>query len=364
MLRALQLPHHGGEWTVPIALTAGNCVILKPSEKVPLTMWRVARLFAEAGVPPGVFQIVNGAAATVVALCDSPGVSALTFVGSSGVARSVAEKCHKSHKRVLALGGAENHLIALPDCDMEAASHDIVASFAGCAGQRCMAASVLVLVGETGALLDKVVAKAKALQPGTAAGQVGPVINAMARDHIVSHITKEEKLPGCEILLDGRPWADKSPGTWLGPTIVSHSAPPVTGDENGGSTPGEEVFGPVLKVVKVGTWQEALAVENASTFGNAASVYTSSGAAAEYFQTQFKAGMIGVNIGIPVPREPFSFGGLYGTRSKYGDFDITGDGAMEFFTNRRKITTKWNLPQAEAGAGRSGSDQASFVGQI
>ncbi|CAM9698602.1 unnamed protein product, partial [Discosporangium mesarthrocarpum] len=122
-------------WTVPIALTAGNCVILKPSEKVPLTMWRVGQLLVRAGVPPGVFQIVNGAAATALALCDSPKVSALTFVGSTKVAKAVAERCHLQHKRVLALGGAENHLVALPDCDFESAAHDIVASFAGCAGQ-------------------------------------------------------------------------------------------------------------------------------------------------------------------------------------------------------------------------------------
>ncbi|CAN0235828.1 unnamed protein product, partial [Pylaiella littoralis] len=342
-------------WTVPIALTAGNCVILKPSEKVPLTMRRVGQLLVEAGLPPGVFQIVNGGREAAEALCDAEAVKALTFVGSSGVAKSVAARCHAVNKRVLALGGAENHLIALPDCEHETAAHDIVASFAGCAGQRCMAASVLVLVGDTGDLLDKIELKCKALQPGTAAGEVGPVISAASRDHIVGCIDKAQAA-GHEVLVDGRGWAKRQPGTWVGPTVI------VKGREgNGGATEeSEEIFGPVLMVVKVGTWQEALAVENASPFGNAASIYTTSGAAADYFQTRFR-----VNVGIPVPREPFAFGGLSGTLSKYGDFDVTAEGAMEFFTNRRKITTKWALPkEATATAPAGKTDAANFVGQM
>ncbi|CAN0025276.1 unnamed protein product, partial [Ectocarpus sp. 6 AP-2014] len=353
-------------WTVPIALTAGNCVILKPSEKVPLTMRKVGQLLGEAGLPPGVFQIVNGGKEAAEALCDAEAVKALTFVGSSGVAKSVAARCHAVNKRVLALGGAENHLIALPDCDHEAAAHDIVASFAGCAGQRCMAASVLVLVGDTGDLLDRVIQKSKALEPGTEAGKVGPVISTASRDHIVARIGAAEA-DGGEVVVDGRGWAERKPGTWVGPTVIVKSR-----NGNKGDGQSEEIFGPVLMVVKVDTWQEALAVENASPFGNAASVYTSSGPAADYFQTRFRAGMIGVNVGIPVPREPFAFGGLSGTLSKYGDFDVTAEGAMEFFTNRRKITTKWALPKeatmtaAAAAGGGAGSktDTANFVGQM
>ncbi|CAN0191287.1 unnamed protein product, partial [Ectocarpus fasciculatus] len=284
-------------------------------------------------LPPGVFQIVNGGREAAEALCDAEAVKALTFVGSSGVAKSVAARCHAVNKRVLALGGAENHLIALPDCDHEAAAHDIVASFAGCAGQRCMAASVLVLVGDTGDLLDRVIQKSKALEPGTEAGKVGPVISAASRDHIVGRIGAAEA-DGGEVLVDGRGWAERKPGTWVGPTVIVKSR----NGNSGGDGKSEEIFGPVLMVVKVDTWQEALAVENASPFGNAASVYTSSGPAADYFQTRFRAGMIaGVNVGIPVPREPFAFGGLSGTLSKYGDFDVTAEGAMEFFTNRRKV---------------------------
>lgn len=168
-------------WTVPIALTMGNCVILKPSEKVPRGMMKIAELMAEAGIPAGVFQMVQGAAEVVTSLCDHPDISAVTFVGSSKVAKIVSDRCHKLNKRVLALGGAKNHLIALPDADIGMASRDVVASFAGCAGQRCMAASVLVLVGECNGLLDEIVRIASALQRGQATGQVGPVIDGIAK---------------------------------------------------------------------------------------------------------------------------------------------------------------------------------------
>ncbi|CAM9906897.1 unnamed protein product, partial [Laminaria digitata] len=198
-------------------------------------------------------------------------------------------------------------------------------------------------------------------------GEVGPVISEESRDHIVDCISKEEKAEG-NVVVDGRPWAKREPGTWVGPTIVVKQK----GAPGGGAAEqkAEEIFGPVLMVVKVDTWQEALAVENASPYGNAASIYTTSGPAADFFQTRFRAGMIGVNVGIPVPREPFAFGGLSGSLSKYGDFDVTAEGALDFFTNRRKITTKWAMPAeammtAAAGAAGGGkSDTANFVGQM
>lgn len=337
-------------WTVPIALVAGNCVILKPSEKVPMCMARVAALMREAGVPDGVFQMVQGTAEAAAALADHPGVRALTFVGSSPVAELLAQRCRARNKRVLALGGAKNHLVALPDCDRETAAGDIVASFAGCAGQRCMAASVLLLVGDTGDLLDRVVARAAALRPGTDPGQVGPVIDAAAKARVLKYVGEAVTRDGAEPLVDGRAWADRSPGTWVGPTVLRHQ-------KKGDPALTDEIFGPVLSVLRVDSWEEALEIENASPFGNAASVYTSSGASAEWFTSRFRAGMLGVNIGIPVPREPFSFGGLYGTRSKFGDMDITGDGAMAFFTDRRKVTTKWVLTQ-------DSKDKANFAGQL
>ena len=168
-------------WTLPIALTMGNCVILKPSEKVPRGMIKIAELMTEAGIPPGVFQMVQGAVEVVTSICDHPGITAVTFVGSSKVAKIVSDRCHALNKRVLALGGAKNHLVALSDADTGMAGRDVVASFAGCAGQRCMAASVLVLVGDCDALLAEIVKNASALQKGQATGQVGPVIDGIAK---------------------------------------------------------------------------------------------------------------------------------------------------------------------------------------
>jgi len=337
-------------WTIPIALTAGNCVICKPSEKCPSTMLRVAELMEEAGMPAGVFQIVNGTVAAVNALCDSPDVAALSFVGSSRVAEIVAQRCHKVNKRVLSLGGAKNHLVALPDCDVEMTARDISASAFGCAGQRCMAASVLVVVGENKPLMEAVVRVAGALNSGQAKGQVGPVIDSASHARINGYIKQAEE-GGATLLLDGRSRAQPA-GTWVGPTIISHT-------NKDDAALHDEIFGPVLSVIHVRTREEALAIENADPHGNAACVYTQSGGEAEFFSNAFKASMIGINVGVPVPREPFSFGGMYGTRSKYGEHDITGAGAMAFFTQRRKITTKWSR-FAAAAPGSGAVDKANF----
>mmetsp|Transcript_36492 Transcript_36492/g.51584 ORF Transcript_36492/g.51584 Transcript_36492/m.51584 type:complete len:348 (-) Transcript_36492:985-2028(-) len=343
-------------WTVPIALVLGNTVVLKPSEKVPLTMRRVAQLFAEAGFPDGVFNMVQGTKEAVEAIIDHKDIKAVTFVGSSPVANIVASRCRALNKRVTALGGAKNHLVALPDCEVEGASSDICVSFAGCAGQRCMAASVLLLVGQQDDLVHKLVQKSAAIQAGSGKGQLGPVIDNRSYQKIISYIDQAEK-DGAKILLDGRSWK-RDAGNWVGPTIILHSS-------SDDKTMKEEVFGPVLSIYVVKSWEEAIEIENSNPFGNAASVYTTNGANAEWFTSQFRASMLGVNVGIPVPREPFSFGGLYGTHSKYGDMDITGDGGMEFFTNRIKVTTKWPLvrslaPQASVESG----DAANFAGQM
>jgi len=342
-------------WTIPIALTCGNCVILKPSEKVPITMSRVALLLQEAGIPPGVFQIVNGTIPVVETLCDSPSVDAVTFVGSTNVARKVASRCQASsnpHKRVLALGGAKNHLIAAPDCNIDMASSDIVASYSGCAGQRCMAASALLVIdpaaGSSSKLIDQIVAKSSSLRPGQGAGQIGPVIDAISRDRILSYIDEAERTPGATILVDGRGWAKKqssghaeddailSRGFWVGPTVILHT-------NQSDRALHDEIFGPVLSILCVPSKEDALTIQQACPYGNASCIYTSSGAMAEWFCKRFTTGMIGVNIGVPVPREPFSFGGTQD--SKFGNSDITGDGALEFFTVRRKVTTKWGPPQ-------------------
>mmetsp|Transcript_19060 Transcript_19060/g.28265 ORF Transcript_19060/g.28265 Transcript_19060/m.28265 type:complete len:532 (+) Transcript_19060:79-1674(+) len=360
-------------WTLPIALVTGNCIVLKPSEKVPLTMYKVIELFEKAGFPKGVINMVNGTKDCVQALIDHPNVKAVTFVGSSPVAKIVSDRCHSLNKRCTALGGAKNHLIALPDCDVEGTAQDVVVSYAGCAGQRCMAASVLLIVGdEEGAvqkaLLDKVIEKAASIKAGTAAGQMGPVIDSQSMTKILSYIEQSEK-DGAKILLDGRVWMKEmegNKGNFIGPTVILHS-------NKTDKAMCEEIFGPVLSVYNVSTWQEAIEIENSNPFGNAAAVYTSNGGHAEWFMARVRASMLGVNIGIPVPREPFSFGGLYGTRSKYGDMDITGDGAIEFFTNRIKITSKWPKPtvpeyvmgvQEGAVVMNGGTDHANFAGRM
>ena len=347
-------------WTVPISLTMGNCVILKPSEKVPNTMQKCVELFEKAGFPPGVFQIVHGTSEVASAICEHEAISAVSFVGSSKIAEIVKTTCSRLNKRVLALGGAKNHLIALPDCDKNMTARDVVVSFAGCAGQRCMAASVLLVVGDNDELLNSVVANASALKPGQDAGQVGPVIDEVSKTRIMDYIDKAVNKDGATLLLDGRSWANKKEGSWVGPTILLHN-------NAQDAAMREEIFGPVLSVYKASSWDEAIAIENSNPYGNAACIYTESGANAEWFTSRFRASMLGVNVGIPVPREPFSFGGLYGTKSKFGDCDITGDGAMEFFSNRIKITSKWT---ASYGSKRTADgavktrDAANFDGKM
>ena len=350
-------------WTTPIALVAGNCVVLKPSEKVPMTMSRVAELLEKAGVPAGVFQMVQGAKEVVDALCDHPGIRALTFVGSSRVAKLVHERALRTGKKALALGGAKNHLVAAADCDLEMASSDIVASFAGCAGQRCMAASVLLTLGAQPALVAKVVEKAAKIEMGQGKGCMGPVIDAAAESRVTGFVDAAER-DGAKILLDGRKWASRkhgrtsaehdgaslSGGHWVGPTVIEmpthlRAHPAMSA----------EIFGPVLCVHAVPDAATALKIERADPHGNAACIYTSSGATADWFSRRFNAAMVGVNIGVPVPREPFSFGGLEGSLSKFGEHDITGEGGLNFFTSTRKITTKWaNNPDAVPDAANFG----------
>lgn len=345
-------------WTMPIALVMGNTMILKPSEKVPLTMNRVGDLIEKAGFPPGVFNMVHGTKEAVQAIVQHPQVKAVTFVGSSPVAKIVREACHAGHKRCTALGGAKNHLVALHDCETEGAAKDIMVSFAGCAGQRCMAASVLLLADAPADLLENIIGKAKAIELGQERGQLGPVIDDASYAKILSYIAAAEK-DGAQVLLDGRSMK-KDKGNWIGPTILKHKS-------SQDKTMQEEVFGPVLSVYECETWEEAIKIENDSPFGNAASIYTTNGANADWFLNQFRAAMLGVNVGVPVPREPFSFGGLYGTESKYGDMDITGDGGMEFFSNRIKVTSKWPLQRNKRKVAENtngGVDAANFAGTM
>ncbi|KAJ1665209.1 aldehyde dehydrogenase (NADP(+)) ald6 [Coemansia sp. RSA 1813] len=328
-------------WTIPIALAMGNTYVLKPSEKVPMTMTRVAELAGRL-LPPGVLNIVHGDRSTAQALVRHKDVRALAFVGTSEVARALHTEGSALGKRVLALGGAKNHLVALPDCNVKMTAQDIVNSFTGCAGQRCMAASVLLVVGDQPELLKHIVDRARALVPGSdGAHAMGPVIDQQAVDRIEASITHAVTADGAQLLLDGREsqvFAERrreTGGFWVGPTIMMHRAA-------SDAAMHFEIFGPVLSVLHCDSVDQALAIENANEYGNAACVYTSSGSSAEYCARRFQAAMVGVNIGVPVPREPFSFGGI--NRSRFGSGDITGDAGIEFFSYRRKITTKWAPP--------------------
>ena len=324
-------PNMVPNWTIPNAIALGNCLILKPSELVPLSAGRIADLLKEAGLPEGVLQVVHGGKDVVEAICDHSGIEAISFVGSTKIAKLVYRRGTANLKRVLALGGAKNHLIVMPDADTEMASSNIVASMSGCAGQRCMAASVMVAVSNTDHIIKRMVDHAKAVVPGE---NLGPVISAEAQARIESYITEAEE-KGAKIIVDGRNPVvkGKEGGYWVGPTIIDHVTPDMRIAQ-------EEVFGPVLVIIRTKDLDNALAIENASPYGNAASVFTESGATARYVMERASAGMVGVNVGVPVPREPFSFGGW--NESRFGVGDITGRGSIEFWTRSKKMTTKWN----------------------
>lgn len=329
-------------WSLPMCLATGNTLVLKPSEKVPLTMSIAAKLFSQAGGPPGVLTLVNGAKDQVEQLVAHPLVKAVVFVGSSRVARHVAERCNALHKRSLCLGGAKNHLVAADDCDIDMTAADVVASFTGCAGQRCMAASLLLPVVNSKCsqqeLISLIVKKAAALTAGCNAGQMGPVIDQMAVDRVCKAIADAEQA-GDKILLDGRKWlnAASNPGKgyFVGPTIIHHKSmsPLLT----------TELFGPVLSILDVPSLDAAIAIENSSSYGNAACIYTRSPIIANHATSRFQSGMLGVNIGVPVPREPFGFGG--NKDSKFGVGDVTGKESLGFFTRSRKVSTKWAVPK-------------------
>lgn len=318
-------------WMFPIALACGNSFILKPSEKVPQTANKLVEILEEAGLPRGVMNVVHGDRATVEGILDHPGIAAATFVGSTPVARAVYQRGIQAGKRMLALGGAKNHVVMLPDSDIDVVSGNVCASAFGCAGQRCMAASVLIAVGDCSKQIDAIVAHAKTIQTGS---DMGAIITAESRDRIKGYIARAEE-NGAAILVDGRSVSvdGKENGYYVGPTIID-------GLKAGDEAACDEIFGPVLSLIRVDTLDEALAIENASPFGNAAAIYTNDGGSARYFEQHASAGMIGVNIGVPVPREPFSFGGW--NESRFGIGDITGEDGMRFWTQAKKVTVKWS----------------------
>lgn len=321
-------------WTIPNAIALGNCMIIKPSEKVPLSCGRLAELLKEAGLPDGVFNVVHGDVEIVNAICDHPDIEAVSFVGSTKVAKIVYQRATHNYKRCLALGGAKNHLMVLPDAKPEMTAQNVAASMSGCAGQRCMAASAMIAVGNVDSIIDKICDEARKIIPGK---NLGAVIDKVSQQRIEGYITEAEK-NGAKILVDGRNTKveGKENGTYVGPTVIDFVTPDM-------SVAKEEIFGPVISIMRTNTVDEALAIENANPYGNAASVFTQNGGMARYIIDKASAGMIGVNVGVPVPREPFSFGGW--NESKFGVGDITGKSSIEFWTKLKKSTTKWN-PEA------------------
>jgi malonate-semialdehyde dehydrogenase (acetylating)/methylmalonate-semialdehyde dehydrogenase len=324
-------PHMVPHWTIPNALALGNCMILKPSELVPISAQKIASMLKEAGLPDGVLNIVNGDREIVEAICDHPEISAVSFVGSTKVAKIVYQRATGNLKRCTALGGAKNHLVVLPDAHPAMTASNVTASMSGCAGQRCMAASAMVAVGNVDHIISGICDEARKIVPGE---NLGSVISEAAKERIEKYINEAEAA-GAKVLVDGRNWKVEGfeAGYYVGPTVIDFVKPEM-------AIAKEEVFGPVLAIIRTQDLDSAIQIENSSEYGNAASIFTQSGGMARKCMESASAGMIGVNIGVPVPREPFSFGGW--NDSKFGVNDITGKSSIDLWTNLKKTSIKWN----------------------
>lgn len=318
-------------WTIPIALALGNAYVWKPSEKTPLTSLKIAQALKDAGLPDGLMTVLQGGSSTVEAIIDHPQVKAIGFVGSTKIAKIVYQRATNLGKRALCLGGAKNHIILVPDASPDLSGVGISDSFTGCAGQRCMAASVLLAVGDVDHHIEKIVQRASSHKLGVG---MGAIITKVQKEFLIGAIGRAEEA-GAKVLLDGR--KAKAPegmeqGNWLGPTVFDMVKP-------GSEAASFELFGPVISIIRCKDVTEAIKIENSVEYGNACSVFTTSGGLAERVAKEASAGMVGVNVGVPVPREPFSFGGI--NASKFGHGDITGHHSLDFWTNVKKITTKW-----------------------
>ena len=324
-------------WFLPFAIGCGNAFVLKPSEQVPMTQQLVFELLHELDLPAGVVNLVNGGRAVVEALLDHPGIDAISFVGSAPVAKLVYERAAKSGKRVQALGGAKNHMVVMPDAVIDKTVSGLIGSAFGAAGQRCMAGSVVVTVGEAHErLLEPLVAATKALRVGDGADEasdVGPVISCASRDRIAGWIDRAV-VDGARVVVDGREGLDGLPaeGAFLGPTILDGVTPQMAIAQ-------EEVFGPVLTVIQAATLDEAIAIVNASRFGNGTSIFTESGPAVRRYRHDVEAGMVGVNIGVAAPVAFFPFSGW--KDSFLGDLHAHGPDAVDFFTRKKTVTSRW-----------------------
>ncbi len=324
-------------WMHPVAIACGNTFVLKPSERDPSASMLVADLWKQAGLPDGVFQVLHGDKVAVDALLDHPDVQAVSFVGSTPVARSIHQRATASGKRVQALGGAKNHAVVLPDADLDFASDHLVAAAFGSAGERCMAISAAVAVGQAGDRLVEIVSeRADRLRVGPgqdAESEMGPVVTPEARDRIVKAISSGEE-QGATITVDGRSLVvpDHEAGFFVGPTVIDAVTPVM-------DVYREEIFGPVLSVVRADSVEEAIALINANPYGNGTAIFTSSGEAARTFQRGVHVGMIGINVPIPVPMAFYSFGGW--KDSLFGDKHIHGPEGVSFYTRAKVVTSRW-----------------------
>jgi malonate-semialdehyde dehydrogenase (acetylating)/methylmalonate-semialdehyde dehydrogenase len=324
-------------WFLPFAVATGNCVIVKPSEQVPLSMTRMFQLLEKCDLPPGVVSLVNGSRAVVEAICDHPDIRAVSFVGSTPVARAVYQRATHAGKRVQALGGAKNFIVVMPDADFDRSIGAITESFYGCAGERCLAGSVLVPVGEAHKeARDRIVSSAGALRVGDGAEPgvaMGPVIRAQHRDKVLSYIEKGVA-EGAKLVLDGRNLRvpEREKGFFVGPTVFDDVSPSMAIGR-------DEIFGPVASITPVKTLEEAIAVMHAHPNANATSIFTSSGKAAREFARLASASMVGVNIGVAAPMAYFPFGGA--KDSFFGDLKVHGRDTYEFYTDKKVVISRW-----------------------
>ena len=324
-------------WFMPFAIVTGNTFVLKPSEQVPLSQRKMMELFSKSDLPPGVVNLVNGGREVVDAICDHPGIRAVSFVGSTPVAKHVYERATHAGKRVQALGGAKNFVVVMPDADLERSIGVMTESFFGCAGERCLAGSMLVPIGDAHReTRDRMVAAAKALKVGDGAQPgvgMGPLISAKHRDRVVGYIGKGVA-EGAKLLVDGRQTrvADRPNGYFVGPTVFDEVSPRMTIGH-------DEIFGPVASICPVKTLDEAIAVMKSHPNANAASIFTSSGKAAREFARHADASMVGVNIGVAAPMAYFPFGGA--KDSFFGDLKAHGRDGIEFYTDKKVTISRW-----------------------
>ena len=324
-------------WMFPLAIACGNTFILKPSEKDPSAPMLIAELVAKAGIPNGVFNVVHGDRSAVNRILTHPEIAAVSFVGSTPVARHVYETAATSGKRVQALGGAKNHMVVLPDADMGEAAEAAVSAGFGSAGERCMAASVLVAVGGCGdELAQRIETRMSHLRVGSGTdvkSEMGPLVTSEHRDHVSSYLEIGES-EGATIVVDGRNQNvdDHPTGFWLGPSLLDNVNPEMRVYK-------EEIFGPILSLVRVETLDDALGLVKRNGYGNGAAIFTGSGGAAQRFESEVEAGMVGINVAVPVPVAYYSFGGW--NSSLFGDLHVYGPDSVRFYTRGKVVTSRW-----------------------